>query len=134
MAKFSDLVQHYQLNRLMYEKFKEDAAKKVIILKHKFVWQFECSEENIAIEGPIAEGNRLKYNLNLVFIYEDPISHKKEPKVITLSICFIPPLGQKVEFNGKQYMWTDSLKTLFDAFVDSIMQDKTIYGITDKDR
>ena len=132
MAKFKDLVQHYQLNRLMYEKFKEDAAKKVVVLRHKLEWQLECSKENIAIEGPIKEGNRLKYNVNLVFIYEDPISHKKDPKVITLPISFIPPLGQKIEFNGKEYMWTDSLKTLFDAFVDHIMQDKTIYGVTDK--
>lgn len=132
MVKFVDLVQHYQLNRLMYEKFKEDASKKIMILKHKFVWQFDCNKENIAIEGPIRDGNKLNYNINLVFIYEDPISHKKEPKVVTFEISFIPPLGQKIGFNGKEYMWTDSLKSLFDAFVDFVMQDTTIYGITDK--
>ncbi len=132
MATFKNFVEHYQLNRIMHEKFKKECEKKMAILKHNFVWQFECPKENIASEGPFFENFKFKYKLNLVFIYEDPITGKKEPKVITFPICFLPPSGQRIEFNGKIYKWSETLKDLFEAFTDYVMADKTIFGVTDK--
>ena len=132
MATFNDFVKHYQLNRTMHEKFKKECEKKILILKHKFIWHFECPKENITSEGPFFEDFKFKYNLNLVFIYEDPVTHKKEPKVISFPIFFLPPMGQRIEFNGKEFRWSDSLKDLFESFTNFVMSDRTIFGITDK--
>ena len=131
MPTFNDFVKHYQLNRTMHEKFKKECEKKFSILKHKFIWQFECPKENLTNDGPVFEDYKFKYKLNLIFIYEDPITHKKDPKVIIFPIAFLPPMGQRIEFNGKEYRWSDSLKDLFEAFTNYVMSDKTIFGITE---
>ncbi len=132
MATYNDFVKHYQLNRTMHEKFKKECEKKMLVLKHKFVWHFESPKDNLVTEGPFFQDYKFAYKLNLIFIYEDPITHKKEPKVITFLIKFLPPLGQRIEFNGKEYQWSDSLKELFEAFTNYVMSDNTIFGITDQ--
>jgi hypothetical protein len=128
MVKFTDINQHYQMNRIKHETFREAVEKKISILKYKFLWFSGCKKENFEYSSPIFIARKFKYNFTIHFLYDDPTNHEPPiKKRLEFSLFFLPPEGNVIEFNDKQFPFNDSLSEIFEEIFALIMQDPSIY-------
>ena len=130
MVRFNEINEHFQLNRIQYETFKRTTQKKMAILKHKFVWYFDCHKENLIYDNPTFMEGNFHFPFTIIFYYDDPTNNKPiEEKKLFFTLAFLPPEGNRIRFNDKIFVYNDTLEELFEELLTTIKKDDTIYGI-----
>ncbi|MCD4818095.1 MAG: hypothetical protein K8S23_05350 [Candidatus Cloacimonetes bacterium] len=130
MSRFDEINEHFQLNKIRYIDLKRLAVKKMTILRHKFIWFFDCDKDNIEFNGPYYEDSKFKFQLTINFIYVDP-NQDNDPvyKKIFFDLFFLTPEANRILFNKKIFPFNNTLEEIFEEILLVIKSDKRIFGV-----
>ena len=63
MSRFDEINEHFQLNKIKYLDLKNLAVKKMTILRHKFIWFFDCDKNSIEFSAPSYKDSKFKFQI-----------------------------------------------------------------------